>query len=550
MGSNGFLIRRTALLETQYEPLVHSDVVGDLAARGWRFARVRQGVVHHHSRDLRAYARKARRRARRRLQGVPAQRHRFEPGSAALAVRVLDAVTLVGPAWRALRGYRRRPDRAWALYPVTTLITVGAYGYETLVGVVGRRAARAAVLLAATVAVSNAMNVVFQLAMARLLGPAEYSLLGTLFAVLMVLSVPTVGLQAVVAREVAQDLEAGDEAITGRRLRDTYASLGRATLWAVAVMAVAAVPLISLLHIQRPVPIATTAIAMMAALPLPVSWGALQGAARFGALSLSQISFSTAKLATGLVLALLGFGATAVMLGLALAGTAAVGLSVVSLRALLRRGGALAPRRRPLFTGYSVGAAAVLTAITALTMSDLVVARLSFSPEVSGAYNAASVAARLMLVLPIAVTTVLFPRVVTLADARSERRHLRAGLVAVGGASALVVVLFFVAAGPLIDAGFGSHYSAAAPWLGPLGVAMAGYAVLNVYAYHLLALGHARFALLLLAALAVQLALYAGFHASPGQLIAVQVVVALALVAASEAFARSTGRRFAREVAA
>ena len=40
MGSNGFLARREALLATQYRPFVHSDVAGDLAAAGHRFARV------------------------------------------------------------------------------------------------------------------------------------------------------------------------------------------------------------------------------------------------------------------------------------------------------------------------------------------------------------------------------------------------------------------------------------------------------------------------------------------------------------------------------
>jgi len=137
MGSNGFLVEREALLGTGYRPFVHSDVVGDLAAEGRRFARVRQGVVHHYAPTLRLYARKAVRRARRTVAGVPPQRRGLSVSRAALALRVLYAVTLIGPIAAALRGYRAHPDRAWALLPLLYLITVGAYGIETLRGLRG-----------------------------------------------------------------------------------------------------------------------------------------------------------------------------------------------------------------------------------------------------------------------------------------------------------------------------------------------------------------------------------------------------------------------------
>jgi glycosyltransferase involved in cell wall biosynthesis len=137
MGSNGFLVAREPLLATQYRPFVHSDVVGDLAAAGHRFARVRQGVVHHYAPTLRLYARKALRRARRTVAGVPAQRRGLRVSKGALAVRVLYAVTLIGPVLDAVRGYRSHPDPAWALLPLLYLITVGAYAIETVRGLDG-----------------------------------------------------------------------------------------------------------------------------------------------------------------------------------------------------------------------------------------------------------------------------------------------------------------------------------------------------------------------------------------------------------------------------
>lgn len=137
LGSNGFLVRRDELLRTQYRPFVHSDVAGDLAALGWRFARVRDGIVHHYAPDLATYARKARRRARRTVAGDPPQRRGYQASLARTAPLALSSLFLLGPSMRALRGYRRRPDPAWMLYPLLHAITTLAYLRE----ISGRRRA-------------------------------------------------------------------------------------------------------------------------------------------------------------------------------------------------------------------------------------------------------------------------------------------------------------------------------------------------------------------------------------------------------------------------
>lgn len=128
MGANGWLVRRAELLRTQYRPFVHSDLVGDLAALGFRFARVKEGYVHHYADDLRRYARKARRHAERSARGDPPQRRGFRPARMQLVRAALSSLLLVGPALKAFHGYRRKPDPAWALYPLLSLLTTWHYG--------------------------------------------------------------------------------------------------------------------------------------------------------------------------------------------------------------------------------------------------------------------------------------------------------------------------------------------------------------------------------------------------------------------------------------
>lgn len=132
MGSNGFLVRREPLLETRYRPFVHSDVVGDLAEAGWRFARVPEGIVHHYAPSLRVYARKARRRARRTVVGEPRQRRGLRVPRGRVLLRAAWSLTVIGPVLAAYRGYRAKPDPAWALLPALYVITTVTYGVETL----------------------------------------------------------------------------------------------------------------------------------------------------------------------------------------------------------------------------------------------------------------------------------------------------------------------------------------------------------------------------------------------------------------------------------
>src|SRR5206468_4503330 len=86
----------------------------------------------------------------------------------------------------------------------------------------------------ATVA-ANALNAGFQVALARILSPAEYSLLLALIVVTLIAAVPPLAFQASVAREVAVALEHGRRDEAGSVLRGTVRGLA---VWAVAVLVI------------------------------------------------------------------------------------------------------------------------------------------------------------------------------------------------------------------------------------------------------------------------------------------------------------------------
>jgi O-antigen/teichoic acid export membrane protein len=376
------------------------------------------------------------------------------------------------------------------------------------------------------VVAANGLNFVFQVALARILSPSEYSLLVALLVITLIAAVPPLAFQASVAREVAVALAAGRRADAGAVLRDTVRGL---VLWAlpVVVVGVAVSPLAGWAALA-------TAATIAGGLVIPAVWGGLLGERLFVAFGLAQLAFAGTRLGAGVGIGLAGGGAAAVMGGVAVATALTLALTVLPQRGLWYA--AARPRGRRLATLPNAAAATGLTVLMALATVDVLVAKLAFPGKVAGAYAVASVGARVLLLVPIGVVTVLFPRVATLRDPVAERRHLLAGLGVVALLGAVATAALWLAAGPLIRAFFGHKYTDAIPWLGPLSLAMALYALATVYVYHFLSLARARFAVVLVAVLAAQVAAFGALHSRPADLIGVQIAVAAVTVLAAEAW--------------
>ena len=383
------------------------------------------------------------------------------------------------------------------------------------------------------VVVANALNAVFQIALARILDPAEYSLLVALVVITLIAAVPPLAFQASVAREVAVALSEERPGVAGAAIRDTVRGL---VPWALGILVLGALAYPLLAATGRGDAGATfaTAATISAALVIPAVWGGLQGARLFVVLGIAHLTFAATRLGAGLGIGLAGGAAAAVMGGVAGATAVTLVLTLLPLRDLWHAATRSGARR--LATLPNAAAATGLTLLTALASVDVLVAKLAFPPATAGAYGVASVGARVLLLLPIGVTTVLFPRVATLRDRARERRHLLAGLAVVAALGAVATAIIWVLADPIVTRIFGEKYAAAVPWLGPLSLAMALYALATVYIYHFLSLARARFALVLCGIFALQLLLFGLLHSRPAELVGVQLGVSALTLAAAEAW--------------
>jgi hypothetical protein len=423
---------------------------------------------------------------------------------------------------------------------------------------------RDALVLAVAMAVANATNYGFSLAMAFLLGPAAYGALGALLALVLVGSVPGVALQAVVARRTALlRQEAGQDAAA--TWQGTRWLVDRAGVALAAVTVLAAPALVAFLHLDSAVPVLWLALALAPTPLLFAVQGLLQGRERFGALAVVMVAGAAAKLAAGLALVAAGFGVAGALAGVAAGGALAAlaGLRLArpgaprpvppqarpgASQPAPQAGSALRPDqpakqarqgRRPGPEGAGVrdlwrevgGATVGLLGLFLLANLDVLLARHYLDATASGLYALGAVVAKVAFWGPQFVTTLVFTRLVVAAD---PRRLLGRSALLVAGFGGLLAAALAAAVRLGLDVPvLGQGYAGLGPLL-PLFAALGtGQALVQLLLFEGIATRDRRMGRAVAGALAAEAALVAvAMHGSVAQVVTAALAVVAALVVA------------------
>ncbi|TQF69154.1 polysaccharide biosynthesis protein [Rhodococcus spelaei] len=355
---------------------------------------------------------------------------------------------------------------------------------------------------------ANVAAYLLQLFAATWLGPAGYGEFASLLAAQLVLAVPALALQTVVAREVV--LGSGADAL--RRLGLRCAAI-------VAVLAaLLVVPVAAALHTS----VGATAAALLTApvlVLLAAEQGLLQGRGRFRELSVVLAAAGVAKVPAVAVLAV-GGGP-----GVALVATA-VGTAVVAAGARVvvgREVGSVAETAPP-----AVGVAAVLRAsqvqlaLIALSSVDLLLSRVVLDEAQAGQYALGAVATKIAFWLPAAVGVVLYPRMANPAHSAGAIRSALGVLVGLGA----VMVAAAALAAPLAPLLAGRDYASVQGLLWAFALDGACLAVLQGALLSAIARERTLLALVAWAGLAVEVTLILTVASSMRQLILITVACA------------------------
>ncbi len=397
--------------------------------------------------------------------------------------------------------------------------------------------------LAAAVLGANVVSLIFTVAFARILGTSGYGTLAALVSTFLILQVPGSALQITVAREVSTAIALGHEA-PGAGVRRW---LGRIAVLTLAMTAVAV-----LLREQLAAAIGVDAVwAAAATIPTGCLWllasverGALQGFQRYRAVGLSLIGEASARLVFGLLLVAIGLGVTGAFLGTA---CSVLGMAVVLLWPLhreLERSGSLhatgvAVRRFRDLAARTWAPVAGLALLLILQEIHVIVVKHEASDDAAGAYAAAAVAAKAIIWVAVGLGLYLLPEAARRTKSGIDARPVLVRTLVLIAALALPMVLVYaVAARPLLEIVFGESFGPAAGALPWLGMSMALLACVYLAVQYLLAVGNARFIVVLGIAAAAEplLLLLIGAHLRDVALALFGLQLALAVVVTTISF--------------
>ncbi|WP_176458160.1 lipopolysaccharide biosynthesis protein [Rhodococcus sp. WWJCD1] len=286
---------------------------------------------------------------------------------------------------------------------------------------------------------ANVAAYLLQVLASRMLGVEGYGEFASLLAAQLVLAVPALALQSVVAREV----------VRGRSSRELR-TVGYRCAAVVGVLAVALAPALSA---AMDISMAATVSAVIAApvlVLLAAEQGLLQGRGRFGALSLVLAAAGFGKVAPAVVVLVLGGGPGSVLLA------TAVGIGAVAVGARWTAGAPVSSVSETKVTVLAVlQASQVQLVLIAMSALDLVLARTLLSSNEAGLYAVGAVASKAAFWLPQAVGVVLYPR---MANPLHSAAAVRSALAVVAGLGT-VLVIGGALASPLLPLVVGDTYS-------------------------------------------------------------------------------------------
>jgi len=392
--------------------------------------------------------------------------------------------------------------------------------------------------MATAVIATNILALAFTVVFARILGAEDYGSLAALLSAFIILMVAGTALQIVVARQISTALAENDPAV-GSEVRSWVRQLCVATVGVAVVAVLLREQLAAVVNVDEEWAAATVPIGSMFWAITCVERGALQGFQRYGVVGGSLVGEAMLRLLVAVLLVGAGMGVTGAFLGTSIAlAMVAAGLAVVLRSVAPPRvegdvdpdatlGAMIARARIPMVA---------MTLLFALQEIHVIVVKHTSTSEAAGSWAVTAVAAKGIIWVAVGLGMYLLPEVARRTLEGEDTRHILLRVLGVLAAVAVpMLIVYTVAAEPLLSLVFGSDLTDASGALGLLGLAMAALACAYLAVQYLLALGRARFAWLLGVAVVIEvvavLAAGTDLTAVAGVLAAVQVVCAAGLLA-------------------
>ena len=384
-------------------------------------------------------------------------------------------------------------------------------------------------MLFTTTLLASAINYTYHFLMGRMLGPAEYGIIGALFSVIYFIGATLNTVQTVAAKFISVLKAKSEDSKIGWLMRRISAKMLLLGVGITLVFVFGSTFIADFLTMPAK-HVITFSTAFILIFVLFGLRGFLQGMQKFRSLSVSIIIESIFRLVVALGLVALGYGVFGALISYGIAVAFSVAFSCIPLTKLWKSAEKYEINSAEVY-GYSIPVLIAMLTITAAYTLDVFLAKHFFDPVTAGHYAAAGLLSKIIFFGSVSIAQVMFPKISELHAAKQNYDGVfKKALAAVIGVSALATAAYYLFPNFLVSMFFGQAYADIIPIMGMFSLAIGILSINFVFVSYFLSINKTGFMPLLVLFVAAELAGIWFWHSSMQQMITIMAAAMLALL--------------------
>lgn len=335
---------------------------------------------------------------------------------------------------------------------------------------------------------ANAINYLYHLVMGRVLGPADYGVLASLYSILYLAGIIPISTSVSIVKFVSSAKE--------NQLYSIYRAIKSFVFRlaiTISILFLVLSPLVAhFLRIENVGSVALIAPIIFLTLVTLVNQASSQGLLRFSGTVIPTLISSSIKFGLGVLLVLAGWSVFGAVFGIVLGMGLAYLYSAWFIAKVLVKGKVGKYNLKPFLT-YALPVLFQALAFTSIFSTDVLLVKHFFDPFAAGIYGALSTLGKIIFFATSPVTATMFP-IVSKRKSVGESYHkvFFLAVVIVLSVSAAITLFYFLFPTFAIRALYGSAYLAAESALVWMGVFISFYSLTSLLVNYSLSLGRSK----------------------------------------------------------
>ena len=392
--------------------------------------------------------------------------------------------------------------------------------------------------------IAGVCNYIYQFYMGRALGPEEYGIFGSLFAIFYIMNVLTATIQTSGARFISKFIGEGKEERISYYLRGSLKRMFFLGIFMFLFFVFTSGWLSSFLKIDSIVPVIILGSIFIFSTLYPVNLGALQGLQKFVSLGSNTILNFLSKLLFGVVLVAIGFGVNGALGAVVIGSAIALIGSLISLKSFISK----TDSENTDFNfsevyRYSIPTMLFMFCFAVPANIDVIIAKHFFAAQTAGFYTAATVLGKIILFIPGAIAVAMFPKVSKMyAEKRDTIHLLNRSVLYTGLLSGIIAAGYWFFPSLVVKIMYGSAYVKVSPVVQLYGIAMLFFSLTVVLMRYNLAIHDVKYVYLFAFFTFLEIGLLFIFHGSMIEMARIVLIVNAVLFISGYGY---VSRRFA-----